>query len=228
MRITSSQRLSDTAQTAPVTSGVRLASSEPIAILRTSAVDMAKFTLLLIEIVGLACVVKRYQLESEAFFEIVVFAAAGFAIQYFLPADARGGFFLFLSVASLASVLGIVAGLWVLVIGLGLLAIVHLPASAATKAGLLVLASTALAALRVGWRRRRGPPRCGRSWARCSCSDSSCTPTICTTVRRQLLGRSDWLTFLCFQACAFRCFPSSTHEPSPALGTRENATRFTK
>jgi hypothetical protein len=117
----------------------------------STTADLPKFGLLLVEVVGLACVVKRYQLESEAFFQITALAAIGFAIQYFLPLAVRSGFFLCLSLASILLVLGFDAGTWLIALGLGLIVIVHLPISMTARILLVLVAGGLLAALRAGW-----------------------------------------------------------------------------
>ena len=97
MRITSPEIVADSPQLASVIRGDRLVGSVPKVVPQVAAIDLAKFGLLLIEVIGLACVVKRFQIESAAFFEIMVFATVGFAIQYFLPL-ARAGRLLLVSV----------------------------------------------------------------------------------------------------------------------------------
>lgn len=114
-------------------------------------VDVWKFGLLWIEIFGLACLVKRYALESDAFFEVFLIAAVGFAIHYFLPLRARMGFFLLLSLISIVSVLGVISGLWLIVIALALVAIMHLAVPMAVRVGLIALVGVGLAGMRAGW-----------------------------------------------------------------------------
>jgi hypothetical protein len=116
-----------------------------------TTINLSKFGLLLIEVIGVACLVKRYQLESEAFFQITALAAIGFGIQYFLPLAVRSGFFLCLSLASIWLVLGFDAGTWLIALGLGLMAIVHLPISMTARILLVLVAGGLLAALRAGW-----------------------------------------------------------------------------
>jgi len=115
------------------------------------AIDWGKFGLLLLQLVGLACVAKRFELESAAYFEMTLFAAVGFTIQYFLPLAARSGFFLLLSLASIVSVLGMASGTCLVAIGLALIGITHLPISLAARIGILCVAGVALSVLRSGW-----------------------------------------------------------------------------
>src|SRR5215213_3622962 len=65
-----------------------------------------KFVLLLMQLVLLAVVIKRYNLESPAFVSITMLAFGGFAVHYFLPLVYRMTFFLALSLAGIVMVMG--------------------------------------------------------------------------------------------------------------------------
>lgn len=91
---------------------------------------------------------RRFVLESPAFREIARLAAAGFLVHAFLPARFRLPFFALLSVTGILLVMGLAAGGWVLLLGLALLGICHLPATFGTRVSLLLLAGAALAAAR--------------------------------------------------------------------------------
>lgn len=116
-----------------------------------STADLAKFGLLLLEVVGLACVVQRYQLESGAFFDLFALSTVGFVIQYFLPLGARSGFFLLLSLVGIVMILGWEPGLWLIALGVGLLTIVHLPLPISIRSAIVVAAGVGLGMLRAGW-----------------------------------------------------------------------------
>ncbi|MEX0827595.1 MAG: hypothetical protein WD005_01450, partial [Haliea sp.] len=115
------------------------------------SVQWTRFGLLVVELVGLTCVIGRYQLESAAFLELFLLAMLGFSVHYFLPLKYRLGFFLCLSLASIALVLGIVQGAWLVALGLVLIGIAHLAIPFAARLTLLLTAGLILAAIRAGW-----------------------------------------------------------------------------
>ena len=61
MRITSPEIVADSPQLASAIRGDRLVGSVPKVVPQVAAIDLAKFGLLLIEVIGLACVVKRFE-----------------------------------------------------------------------------------------------------------------------------------------------------------------------
>ena len=75
----------------------------------------------------------------------------GFLIHYFLPSHYRLPFFLFISLAAIAGILGFVNSIWLIGIGLGLIGICHLPVSYNARVAILLVAGAALVALRAGW-----------------------------------------------------------------------------
>src|SRR5215212_7671179 len=80
--------------------------------------EVVKFAAVLLQLLLLAVLIKRYEIESPAFFDLTVLAFAGFAVHYFLPVTYRLPFFLVLSVAGIAMVLGVMQAIWLLGIGL--------------------------------------------------------------------------------------------------------------
>ena len=93
-----------------------------------------------------------FQLENQAFYHnIMLLTFYGFLIHYFLPSHYRLPFFLLLSLAAIAGILGFVNSAWLIGIGLGLIGICHLPVSYNARVAILLVAGAALVALRAGW-----------------------------------------------------------------------------
>src|SRR5688500_3255578 len=67
------------------TADFRIAQWKPIA-----------FFALLIQLVGLCCVIHRYEIETNAFATLMDLSLVGFAIHYFLPQRLKMPFFLLL------------------------------------------------------------------------------------------------------------------------------------
>lgn len=137
--------------------------------------------------------VERFELENEAFRNVLRLAFAGFWIHHFLPLRLRQPFFLLLSLASVAWVLGVDANGWsaaagfgrtaaLLGIGAALVGICHLPLPWLGRVSLLGVAGAGLAVLRTGTFVDLGPwSAVWPSSARCSCSGSSSTSTTSRT-----------------------------------------------
>jgi hypothetical protein len=110
--------------------------------------DLLRFSALLLQLVGVAWVVHRFQIESTAFVQLIVLTVVGFAVHYFLPLRYRLPFFLLLSVAGIGLVLGVVQGAWLLALGLGLIGIAHLPIRIGGRVALLLIACGTLFLIR--------------------------------------------------------------------------------
>jgi hypothetical protein len=115
------------------------------------SIHWIKFGLLTVELVGLACLVHRYQIVNAAFFELFLLICVGFVINYFMPMKHRINCFLGLSLIGIGLVLGVLPGASLVAIGLGLVGIAHLPVRFAIRVALLIAAGLLLAALRAGW-----------------------------------------------------------------------------
>ena len=94
---------------------------------RNGASDWRKVLGLGVELSLLLFVIYYFKLESQAFFHLAALASAGFLVHYFLPFRFRLPFFLALSLAGTALVLGWQAG-WLIALGMALIGICHLPA----------------------------------------------------------------------------------------------------
>src|SRR5829696_3259493 len=103
-----------------------------------------KFAAILLQFVLLTIVIKRYNLESPAFFRITLLAVGGFAVHYFLPLAYRMPFFLALSLAGIVMVIGPTPAAWLIALGVGLIGLCHLPLPFWMRVTLLVVAASVL------------------------------------------------------------------------------------
>src|SRR3954471_15014310 len=110
-----------------------------------------QFAAILSQLVLLAIVIKRYNLESPAFFRITLLAVGGFAVHYFLPLTYRMSFFLALSLAGIVMVMGPTPAAWLIALGVWLIALCHLPLPFWMRIVLLIWAASVLGAMRGGW-----------------------------------------------------------------------------
>lgn len=122
-------------------------------VLRYGSRDKARagliFAGLLMQAVLLYVVILGYQIETDSFHEFLFgLVATGFVAQHFLPPAFRGWFFLILSLGGIAAILGASGGAVLIVIGLALIGICHLPVSVRLRAGLLALVAAGLALVR--------------------------------------------------------------------------------
>ena len=89
--------------------------------------------------------------EGQGFMNLLPWIFGGFIVHHLLLARHRQWFFLALSITGIFAVLPFWHGLVLVAIGLGLIGLCHLPLSFRARAGLVVLAAAALAAIRAGW-----------------------------------------------------------------------------
>lgn len=100
-------------------------------------------------LVGL--VLRQFQIESAAFRRLSLLVFGGFALHALLPVRYRLPFFLVLSLAGIGLVLGPENAVWLVIIGMGLIGICHLPIAYFLRVGMLVAAGAILAAQRASW-----------------------------------------------------------------------------
>ena len=95
---------------------------------------------------------RAFHLESPAFYDIVLpLAAGGFVVHHWLPRKYQLWFFVSLSVAGMLLVFGLVSGAWLVGIGLGLIALCHVPIAFRWRVVLILGAAGALMAMRARW-----------------------------------------------------------------------------
>jgi hypothetical protein len=114
--------------------------------------QISKFLSVVVQLGLLVLVIRLFHLENQALYHnLMLLTFYGFLIHYFLPSHYRLPFFLFLSLAAVAGILGFENSIWLFGIGLGLIGICHLPVSYNARVAILLVAGSALVALRAGW-----------------------------------------------------------------------------
>jgi hypothetical protein len=115
-------------------------------------IEIGKFVSLAAELGVLVLLVRQFQLENQAFYaNIMLLTFYSFLIHYFLPFRYRLPFFLIVSLAAIAGILGFANAVWLIAIGLGLIGICHLPIRYTFRISILLAAGAILVALRVKW-----------------------------------------------------------------------------
>src|SRR5688500_10674230 len=100
------------------TAGTRLQAGREVAALAWVGVQVGVILLL----------ARAFHLESPAFYNIVLpLTAGGFLIHHWLPRGWQPWFFAALSVAGIFLIFGLAGGAWLVRIGLGLIALCHVP-----------------------------------------------------------------------------------------------------
>ena len=103
-----------------------------------------RFLLLLAQLVGLAFVVRLWNIESTLFADLVSLSILGFAVHYWLPQSWRYRFFVGYSVACAFVMLGIKASCGLLLIGLLIYGLLRLPVAWWLRITMVVLFGVAL------------------------------------------------------------------------------------
>ena len=121
-------------------------------LLTLDKLQIGKFLSIVVQLGLLVFVVRLFHLENQAFYHnLMLLTFYGFLIHYILPSHYRLPFFLLLSLATVAGILGFVNSTWLIGIGLALIGICHLPVPYTARVILLFGAGAVLVALRAGW-----------------------------------------------------------------------------
>ncbi len=124
---------------------------EWLASFATERVKWGKFLGVLFQLGLLVLIIQQFHIENQAFYHnLSLLILFGFIIHYFLPAQYRLAYFLFISLAAILGVFGLAAGLPLIAIGFGLIAICHLPIPFFARALLLLATGTVLALMHLG------------------------------------------------------------------------------
>jgi D-alanyl-lipoteichoic acid acyltransferase DltB (MBOAT superfamily) len=91
-----------------------------------------------------------YQIESQAFIQVVSLSAAGFVVSISLDDRLRLPFFVILSFLGIFLVLGVTDGAYLVALGMALIGIAHLSMPVIYRAGILVILALVLATFRSG------------------------------------------------------------------------------
>jgi D-alanyl-lipoteichoic acid acyltransferase DltB (MBOAT superfamily) len=107
-------------------------------------IGIANFLLIGMQLGLVLLLFRQFQIESAAFLRLALLAFGGFAIHAFLPLAYRLPFFVLLSLAGIAVVMGVANAAWLVGLGLLLIGICHLPVSFARRVALTVAVGTLL------------------------------------------------------------------------------------
>jgi len=114
--------------------------------------DLRRLIIITVQLGVVMLAVYRFRIvEDFGFRSIVPLIFAGFIIHSLLPLRYRQTFFLLLSFAAIGIVLPFPYSLILVVIGLGLIGICHLPIHFSARVALLLLIGSVMAVLRNGW-----------------------------------------------------------------------------
>lgn len=114
-------------------------------------IGLKNYLLVVLQLGIVALLLRQLQIESAAFLRLTLLAFGGFTIHALLPLRYRLSFFLMLSLAGIIVSLDFVIGASIIVMGLLLIGICHLPVSFKLRGILLLLACALLAAMRAKW-----------------------------------------------------------------------------
>jgi hypothetical protein len=118
----------------------------------SSPAEALRFLVILAEVALIYMVFRFYELESPLFHNFVLpLLVTGFVANYFLAVEYRPTFFLALSLGAMFAIFGLMAGAALLVIGLVLIGICHLPIPIWQRITLILVVGTVLALQRGGW-----------------------------------------------------------------------------
>lgn len=114
--------------------------------------NLAKFIGIALQLGLIALLVGQYSLENEVFsHNLMLLVFFGFVFHYLLPLQYRLPFFLLLSFTAILGTFGLVDGSWLVILGLVLIGIAHLPLAFTARIVLMLVAGALLALLRVDW-----------------------------------------------------------------------------
>ncbi len=111
--------------------------------------DAMRLALIVAQLAAVLALVRVFNIEGPAFFNVCALAVAGFLVHLCLPERQRLPWFAALSVLSVFVAVGVPAASTVLVLGAVLIATCHLPAGWGLRVGLLFAAGAGLAIVRL-------------------------------------------------------------------------------
>jgi D-alanyl-lipoteichoic acid acyltransferase DltB (MBOAT superfamily) len=117
----------------------------------TRTANVVRYLAIIAQLALLAFLFEEVRLENAAVYSTILpLTIWGFAVHYWLPLQYRLPFFACLSLFGILSIFGITNGVWLITIGLALLAIAHLPFAFGVRVALLCAVGTGLALARGG------------------------------------------------------------------------------
>ncbi|MCI0452299.1 MAG: hypothetical protein L0Z51_07895, partial [Candidatus Latescibacteria bacterium] len=128
----------------------------PVQSSKMSLGQLARFGAVAVQLALLTLVVRTFDIESGAFFRVMVIACGGFVVHHLAPARLRLPLFVFISLAGIVTVLGPANAAQIVGIGLLMIGLAHLPLRFGARVVLILAVGALLAAARVGV--LRAPP----------------------------------------------------------------------
>lgn len=114
-------------------------------------ISFFNYGLILVQLGLVTLLIRQYAIESAAFLQLSILAFVGFAIHALLPLSYRLPFFLLLSLTGIVITLDVINGVSLIVIGLILISVCHLPFSFRIRGILLLVIGSILIAFRAKW-----------------------------------------------------------------------------
>lgn len=114
-------------------------------------INVKEYLIVLFQLGIVTLLLRQFEIESAAFLQLALLAFVGFAIHAVLPLRYRLPFFLLLSLTGIVVTLDVINGLSLVLIGLILIGICHLPLSFRIRGILLLIACGVLAIFRAKW-----------------------------------------------------------------------------
>jgi len=112
---------------------------------------VSKITAIGVQLGLLILLVKSFALLGEAYIEVAVLVLFGFLVHSALPMRLRLAFFTVLSFTSIFLILGAINGMWLIGLGMMLIAICHLPIPFRARVFMIFAAAFVLSYLRFDW-----------------------------------------------------------------------------
>jgi hypothetical protein len=114
-----------------------------------SSARAIRFLWIVVQLILVLLVIRLFRIESPAFYEKIAYlTAAGFVLHAVLPKHRRLAFFVVLSLVGIQLVFGLQGALWLVILGLGLIGLCHLPVRFAIRVALIVAFAGLLALAR--------------------------------------------------------------------------------
>ncbi len=116
--------------------------------LRLSWVEAGRIATIAAQLVLLFLLIRTFPIEGAALLKVFAICVVGFLIHAALPLSLRMPFFVLLSLAGIVVLLGPVQGLWLVVLGMILIGLAHLPTSFRVRIVLILAFGGVLVACR--------------------------------------------------------------------------------
>ncbi|MGE3539949.1 MAG: hypothetical protein AB7N91_21255 [Candidatus Tectimicrobiota bacterium] len=114
-------------------------------------ISLVQFLLMVVQLACLLLVIRQFQLENQAFLQVASLAFTGALVHAILPFPYRLPFFLLLSLLGIGFIFGAIDGIYIISLGLMIIAICHLPVAFRNRVALLLLIGAFLVLCRLEW-----------------------------------------------------------------------------